>query len=366
LGWHLQVLIPEALPFGSQNDAQMHTASSVVGHSTLQPSTLLPVSQNVSGQEHLWSARATDTGASTPVKEMAFSPSSTPMSSIRFFVSIDASSPCCRAQLTHRHDSAKVARTVSLPELFQFEFSHYNEKARWALDYKHVRHRRRSFLPGPHVLPIMRLSGQKSVPVLRAGAEVIAGSARIIDYIERQYPEPALYPADPEQRRKALEIQQWFDEEVGAYIRRAFFFELLPDDRYLCALFASRRPTLVRRLYGAVFPGIRLVMKRDMRIDAPGAAEGCERTAKALDFVARNAGPQGYLVGDRFSVADLTAAAILCPSVFPPEFPVPIPEPRAKVLNNWLARWARHPGGQWVRDMYTRHRGTSAEVRESA
>ena len=60
-------------------------------------------------------------------------------------------------------------------ELHQFPFSHYNEKARWALDWKGVPHVRRSYLPGPHMLPVYRLSGQRSVPVLRAGTEVIPG-----------------------------------------------------------------------------------------------------------------------------------------------------------------------------------------------
>jgi hypothetical protein len=33
-------------------------------------------------------------------------------------------------------------RTVTEPILVQFRFSHFNEKARWALDYKGVPHRR--------------------------------------------------------------------------------------------------------------------------------------------------------------------------------------------------------------------------------
>ncbi len=49
--------------------------------------------------------------------------------------------------------------------LLQFPYSPYNEKARWALDYKRVAHRRRSFLPGPHKLKIRRLTGQSGLPV---------------------------------------------------------------------------------------------------------------------------------------------------------------------------------------------------------
>ncbi|MCA9686256.1 MAG: glutathione S-transferase N-terminal domain-containing protein, partial [Myxococcales bacterium] len=45
-------------------------------------------------------------------------------------------------------------------ELVQFAFSHYNEKARWALDYKGLAHRRRSLLPGPHVPVVKLLTGK--------------------------------------------------------------------------------------------------------------------------------------------------------------------------------------------------------------
>ncbi len=39
----------------------------------------------------------------------------------------------------------------STPTLWQIQVSHYSEKARWALAYKGVEHRRRSPLPGmPH------------------------------------------------------------------------------------------------------------------------------------------------------------------------------------------------------------------------
>ena len=39
---------------------------------------------------------------------------------------------------------------MEMPLLLQFTFSHYNEKARWALDFKRVPHVRRSLIPGPH------------------------------------------------------------------------------------------------------------------------------------------------------------------------------------------------------------------------
>jgi glutathione S-transferase len=78
--------------------------------------------------------------------------------------------------------------------LHMFAASHFNEKARWALDWKGLAHRRIAYLPCSHRLPIQRLSGQSQTPVLEMEAAVIAGSAQIIDALERTHPEPALFP----------------------------------------------------------------------------------------------------------------------------------------------------------------------------
>jgi glutathione S-transferase len=260
----------------------------------------------------------------------------------------------------HRSRSAEVK--MSTPVLHQFQFSHYNEKARWALDFKNVAHVRHSLLPGPHMIQTMRLSGQKSVPVLGLEGDVVAGSAQIIDALEQRFPEPPLYPATIAEQRQALELQKWFDEEVGPEIRRAFFFDVLPGSKYAAELFIIGRGDLTKAIYRTLFPGIRAVMIKDMKIDAAGAARGVERTKEALDLVAKCATGSGYLVGDRFTVADLTAAALLSPTAMPPQFSYPVPEPRSDGLRRWLSRWSDHPGTAWVSEIYRKHRGASAAV----
>jgi glutathione S-transferase len=251
---------------------------------------------------------------------------------------------------------------MATPELFQFQYSHYNEKARWALDYKGVAHVRRSVLPGPHALQIARLSGQPQVPVLRVDGEPVKGSSEIIDYLERHHPEPPLYPEDPAERERAFAIRDEFDAEVGPAVRVALFHETLPESDYLARMFSTGKGAVTRTLYRAMMPVVGLVMKRSMKIGPQAAARGEERTREALDFVAKNAGPEGYLVGSRFSVADLTAAALLMISCYPPELQPPLPEPRSSTFESWLAQWTDHPGTAWVREMFKRHRGHSAEV----
>ena len=50
--------------------------------------------------------------------------------------------------------------------LTTIRFSHYNEKARWALDLKGVPHERVSLMPGPHAPRMLRLTGRTQTPAL--------------------------------------------------------------------------------------------------------------------------------------------------------------------------------------------------------
>jgi len=248
------------------------------------------------------------------------------------------------------------------PVLWQIRFSHFNEKARWALDWKGIPHVRRSLLPGFHIPRVLWMTGQKSLPVLVVDGEAIADSTRIIERLERLKPEPALYPTEGAARRRALELEEWFDEELGPHLRRAVFHALLPHTDYAAALMATEAGPAARRAYRALFPLLRPLMQRDMRIDDAGAARGREKTVAAVDRIEAELGPSGYLVGDHFSVADLTAAALLSPLVAPPEFPYRPPGPPPEPVAGFRASLAERRGFRWVQEMYRRHRGTSVEI----
>ena len=85
-----------------------------------------------------------------------------------------------------------IAALVSPPVLWQYNFSNFNEKARWALDFKRVSHVRRSLLPGGPRAIAYSLRG--TLPVLDLDGERIVDSTRIIAALERRFPQPALYP----------------------------------------------------------------------------------------------------------------------------------------------------------------------------
>jgi len=247
------------------------------------------------------------------------------------------------------------------PTLWQFTASHYNEKARWALDWKRVAHVRRSLLPGPHALKIRKLTGQTAVPVLVLDGRAIHDSARIIDALEAAYPEPPLYPKEASQRERALALQRFFDEELGPHVRRWAFYHLLPHPGFVVSMFGQESGATARTAWRLGFPLLRAVMTRTMGIDAERAETSRRKTLAALDRIETELGPSGYF-GDGFTVADLTAAALLSPLVAPPEFPYRLPQDVPAEMVAFRESIAARPAFLWVLEMYRRHRGRSAAV----
>src|SRR5687767_15898141 len=132
------------------------------------------------------------------------------------------------------------------PVLWQIKVSHYNEKARWALDYKRVAHVRRAVTPGLQELTARRLRAGRTVPILEMNGRAIGDSTTIIEEIERRWPEPPLYPTDPAERSRALELEDYFDERCGPDARRVLFGDNLAAPETFLAMFAGADRTRSR------------------------------------------------------------------------------------------------------------------------
>lgn len=245
------------------------------------------------------------------------------------------------------------------PVLWQYNFSNFNEKARWALDFKGIPHTRRSLLPaGPRA---MLFSLRGTLPVLDLDGERFVDSTRIIEALERRYPEPPLYPADTAERHRALGLEDFFDEEAGHELRRVAFYELRDNPDYVSALLTTGKGPRTRRFFRTFvsLPGAMSYARRRYRIYPADAEEGHAKVAAALDRIMAELQPSGYLVGSGFSVADLTAASLLFPLAWPAELQYQYPEPP-----EWsrMEPLVRHPAVDWIREIYRQHRGSSKEV----
>jgi glutathione S-transferase len=246
--------------------------------------------------------------------------------------------------------------------LHMFPASHFNEKARWALDWKGLAHVRIPYLPGPHAPQLQRLSGQPQTPVLVMNGAAIAGSASIVDALERTFPQRPLYPADPTLCERALEVQRRFDAEVGPAVRTVVFAEMLPELDYLCAMFTKGQPSWKRRFYRATAPLVRPLMAKGNGVTPDNVPRALARTERALDEAAALIGPSGQIAGDAFSVADLTVASLLAPLVSLDHPDMARPQPVPARVEAMTARFADHDAIAWVRAQYAKHRPAPCAV----
>jgi len=247
------------------------------------------------------------------------------------------------------------------PTLVQLDISHYSEKVRWALDLKEVPHRRRSPLPGSHIPIAFVLTRGESftLPLLRLDGRTIADSTAILAAIEQRWPQPPLYPTDPEQRRRALELEDFFDEELGPHARLLPFHELTNEPAMFAEVAAAAVPGPLGKakgalgLYARTYTGLRFGVR-----DEAAAATARQKIVAALDLLEAELGANGsgFLVGESFSVADLTAAALFYPVVGPEEGPLPPEAPTPPALERFRAEIGGRPGYLWVEEMFRTRR----------
>ncbi len=247
--------------------------------------------------------------------------------------------------------------------LWHIELSHYNEKVRWALDYKGIPHQRRVPMPGLHRVRAMALTrgAHQRLPVLDLEGRRIGDSTAIIAALEEYRPEPPLYPKDLVGRTRALELEEYFDEQLAPSLRRFVWHHTLPDtDAVSASLFTKPSPTR-ERLLRATAPVATRLVRADYKVNERSAAQARGEVVSAMDRLEAELRPSGYLVGERFSVADLTAASLFTPLLAPPQRPY-APATVVPAVAELREELSARPGGDWVFELYARHRSASAEV----
>ena len=106
-------------------------------------------------------------------------------------------------------------------ELHQFRHSAFCLKVRMTLQAKGLSFREVEVTPGIGQIALFRLSGQRQVPVLVDGDDVVADSSAICRHLEALRPDPALIPADARQRAQMHLIEDWADTTLAAAVRAA-------------------------------------------------------------------------------------------------------------------------------------------------
>jgi glutathione S-transferase len=251
---------------------------------------------------------------------------------------------------------------MDTPLLWHIPLSHFSEKVRWTLDYKRIAHRRR-VLGADYLIRAWRATGRGTLPILFLEGRAIGDSTRIIAALEERHPEPPLYPGDATARRRALALEDYFDEQLGPALRAAMVTPLFRHDPELAlGVLTTGMPDKAYQMLRPlvrIFPAFYRFRHKisDAKLDADRATVNA-----ALDRIEQERQGRAYLVGDAFTVADLTAASMLSPLLQPPEIQYPLRIELPPYLQDYRATLLQHPATQWASGIYRLHRGRSAEV----
>jgi glutathione S-transferase len=121
-------------------------------------------------------------------------------------------------------------------------------------------------------------------------------------------------------------------------------------------LLTSGQSAIRKMTFRASQPVVLKAMKEGMGLTQRGADRSLKRVNEALDRLDSRLCDNAYLVGEQFSVADLTAASLLAPVVQPPEAPFQLPGELPDEFKAFCEAFSGRPAIEWVRRMYTQHR----------
>ena len=252
---------------------------------------------------------------------------------------------------------AKVNDSMPTPRLITIPVSHFCEKARWALDHAGIPFQEEGHLPMLHRIAVKRAGGKQSVPVLVKQGGILGESTDIVRWADSVRTRGArLWPADHD-----AEIAAWvkrFDTELGPATRLLGYAALLPRID-LMADITTGIPTWEARLVRVGFPVLARILRKKLAITPEREVKAMARIQRSFDAVAAVlANGQRYLVGDSFTAADLTFAAMAAPSVFPAHYAGPLPslDKLAPDHRKQVEAWRSHPAGAFALRMFSEHR----------
>jgi glutathione S-transferase len=195
-------------------------------------------------------------------------------------------------------------------QLYQFRHSSFCEKVRLVLAAKGISYNVTEVLPGIGQWELFRLSGQRQVPVLKDGNNLIADSTEIALYLEASHPEIPLLPSSSLDRAQVLLFEDWADTALAAAARMALLRGAIEDASLRAALLPEKTPGSFKNLVGSVPSAWMSGVGQLLQPEKQGLVSALEQLMVILS-------EQPYLVGDKPTLADIAVAAQLYLLRFP-------------------------------------------------
>lgn len=205
------------------------------------------------------------------------------------------------------------------PRLITIAISHFCDKARWALERQQIPYIEEAHPPLFHRFATRLRGGGSSVPVLVTATGTLADSTDILHYADQAPSAPTrLYPVDPELSQQVQALEAQCDTQLGPAVRTWCYFYLIRDRTRMLQVWTQGAARGEQILFSLLFPLLYPVICKALKINATTAGKALARIDQVFEHMSQLlADGRTYLVGEQFSAADLTFAALARPLLRP-------------------------------------------------
>lgn len=196
-------------------------------------------------------------------------------------------------------------------KLYVIPGSHPSMAGRMMLERKRLPYKRRDLTPvvSHAVLKLLRFPGA-TVPSLQIEGRRLTGTRMISQELDRMYPEPPLFPAEPEQREAVEEAEQWGDEVLQPLPRRISWAVLTRAPKSMVSFTKGARLGLPPAMVGLSAPIIARWAARFNKVSDETIRADIAALPAAFDRVDRYIA-DGVIGGEEPNAADFQIASSL-------------------------------------------------------
>lgn len=159
--------------------------------------------------------------------------------------------------------------------------SPFVRKVRIFLKEKGIDHELKLVAPFALTDEFKRISPLGKIPVYEEGDFTTPDSSVICAYLEKVHPEPPLYPAEPKDYARALWFEEYADSKLADQVGPVFFERAV-------------KPKMLKQ-----------------QPDEARVKQALDGLPAFLDYLEAQVGERDFIVGDRYSIADISIATQL-------------------------------------------------------